>query len=403
MTSSLLFLLATLATLATTLAAPPGIQVWFSGSGGCDTDDPTCLDPPSPGTSTISTLLFNSSSGSLLVKSEFTEFNQPAWITAIPNTAFLLATETSGSSIHSLSYNPKDYTLSHLSSSETGDAPVYISLDLTNQYIFSANYMGGSLSVTPINKYGMLGESVSYKHFGNGPDMDRQEASHVHGVVTQPSSISSTTSIVYAVDLGIDRIVWYEFDASLENPEIYLRNGTGGAFNDYPNYVQTQPGAGPRHIVFTGNYAHVICEMASHIETFEIDEQTGALLYPAVSIQSTLPSNVEEGFSKAAEILTNDDNTIVYVTNRGPAEGSNSIAVFYINPSTGVLTPKQFLSSQGLFPRGAALTENRMIVGGQDSDNIAVFEVMDDGTLNADNILFNLTNIISPVTFATLS
>lgn len=85
--------------------------------------------------------------------------------------------------------------------------------------------------------------------------------------------------------------------------------------------MQTQPGAGPRHIVFTGNYAHVICEMASHIETFEINEQTGALLYPAVSIQSTLPSNVEEGFSKAAEILTNDDNTIVYVTNRGPAEG----------------------------------------------------------------------------------
>lgn len=85
------------------------------------------------------------------------------------------------------------------------------------------------------------------------------------------------------------------------------------------------------------------------------------------------------------------------------AAGSNSIAVFYINPSTGALTPKQFLSSQGLFPRGAALTENRMIVGGQDSDNIAVFEVMDDGTLNADNILFNLTNVISPVTFATLS
>ena len=358
-------------------------NVLFSGSGGCDTDDPTCIDPTT-GTSTISTLLFNVTTGILEVASVYAGFNQPAWLQAIPDTYILLATETTGNTIHSLKFNPIDNSLEEISFSVSGDAPVHLAT--IEGYVVAANYMGGSLSVLPIDPNGSLGDAVEYKHVGSGPDPDRQEAPHVHSVYNYKNRI-------YAVDLGLDSIFWYDFDG-------------GKLVNSTENYVKTVPGSGPRHLAFSTlnnndneTVAHVICEMASHIETFKINPETGGFLHPPIGIVSTLPKNSEPGFSKAAEILV--WGNFVYATNRGPADGSDSIGVYEIDMQTGELQNRQFVSSGGSFPRGAAITNNggELLVGGQDSDNIAVFSINNaDGTLFPAP-LYNLKNITSPVTF----
>ena len=70
---------------------------------------------------------------------------------------------------------------------------------------------------------------------------------------------------------------------------------------------------------------------------------------------------------------------------------------------SGALTAaKTCVSSGGTFPRGVALatgeTQDYLLVGGQDSENIATF-VVEKGS-NQLKLAQNLTGVVTPVTFA---
>jgi 6-phosphogluconolactonase (cycloisomerase 2 family) len=203
--------------------------------------------------------------------------------------------------------------------------------------------------------------------------------------------------VFFVADLGLDQLFSYSFNPLLQT----LSNLTVPA--------ATSPGAGPRHTVVTSLaaaahspdafVAHVLCEMGSTIETFAMDPSTGAL-QGLVSQVSTLPQDTV-GFSKAAEIVALRDD-VIYVSNRGNATGSNSIVVFSADHTTGALSEVQRVDSGGLFPRGIILSPNNdfLIVGGQDSRNVATFAVdATDGTLTQ---VTDFEDIVTPVTFAWL-
>jgi len=58
----------------------------------------------------------------------------------------------------------------------------------------------------------------------------------------------------------------------------------------------------------------------------------------------------------------------------------------------------------GSFPRGAYFaTPNRLIVGGQDSGNVVVFEVDVESGMITEEALFNGDGFGTPVAFATIN
>jgi 6-phosphogluconolactonase len=71
----------------------------------------------------------------------------------------------------------------------------------------------------------------------------------------------------------------------------------------------------------------------------------------------------------------------LYVSNRG----SDSIAVFSIDPANGTLSLVQDVSTQGKIPRDFSLdpTGSFLFAANQNSDNIALFRVNANGSLTA--------------------
>jgi 6-phosphogluconolactonase (cycloisomerase 2 family) len=456
MRPSLLLLLTTCLTLTTS-------KILLAGSGGCDTDDPTCVDDPNDGFPiTVLEYDYDGEGGdvSIEVRGVYNAISQPSWLmkleyptttTSISTTKhIILATETNGDKLYSLQYDSLTSAISEISHVTVGEAPVHIAVATDTRddysYCITANYASGSFSVIPINlSTGMLGSSVSYNHTGSGPSSPRQDSSHVHSVfvLPHPNPEFPQSSIVYVTDLGLDKIVWYVLDGDggdnnndyytpmatnvatnettneTTNPNVILVNGTGGSFSDYSNYAMTKPASGPRHLAFsvfpnpvtqtTTTYVHCICELSSTIETFLIDTSTGGIASPSVSTVSTLPP-LTTGFSKASEIVEKDG--FVYVTNRGidddsTSDGSNtnSIAVYRVEyhddggENVGCsLVIVQYVPTNLSFPRGCVVEGNLFVVGGQDSDDVVVYYIREDGTLE-EKERGRVDGVVSPVTF----
>lgn len=70
-----------------------------------------------------------------------------------------------------------------------GADPCYLSLDHTGQFLFVANYTGGSVAVFPLGADGAVQPAVDSKvHAGPVvPELaDRQEGAHPHAIVLDP-------------------------------------------------------------------------------------------------------------------------------------------------------------------------------------------------------------------------
>ena len=123
-----------------------------------------------------------------------------------------------------------------------------------DDYLFLANYSGGSVAVVKLNEKGIpvsVTDTIIYKG-GEGT------VSHAHMVSFDPSG-----KRVYVTDLGLDRVVIYDFDA------------VNGKLKQIPNGIAELPkGSGPRHFVFSadGSRLYVINELNSTITFFNVNK-----------------------------------------------------------------------------------------------------------------------------------
>jgi 6-phosphogluconolactonase len=89
-----------------------------------------------------------------------------------------------------------------------GDAPCHITISENKKFVLAANYLGGNVSVYPVEKDGKLGASVDLaQHTGSGPNKNRQEAAHAHSITLSPDNHFGIVG-----DLGIDKVMIYQFD-----------------------------------------------------------------------------------------------------------------------------------------------------------------------------------------------
>ncbi len=232
----------------------------------------------------------------------------------------------------------EDLSLRFISEQFTdGGSPCHVICDTDHRFAILSNYGGGFASVFGIGEGFSLTPCVA--RLVQKDQGDPERVSHVHQAIFSPDG-----KYLVITDLGLDRVVFYDFDST---------SGVG----ELKHIVKMPSGSGPRHTVFDtaqgrGDYFYTVCELSSEVAYCRFDE-TGVPVY--LKSQSTLS---EPAFTSGAEksycaaIRMSPDGKIV-ASNRG----ENTLAVFNI-PGGPVTIPRfaYAVPCGGDFPRDFAFT-----------------------------------------------
>ena len=232
---------------------------------------------------------------------------QPSWVALSPGRDFLYSVDENNGTVLAYSVNPTNGILKFINlKSSQGQTPAYIVVDRSGSNVLVANYNapgannGGTVSVYPIQTNGALGTATAL--------VQDPGISHAHCI-----AIDGNNHFVFVVDLGLDQIRCFVFDPA------------AGTLTTNTTLITRAPG-GPRHMAFDPQYkrAYVICQNSSAIIGFNYDSTNGIL--------TPFQTN-SAGGGVSAEIAVHPSGKFLY----GSFRGDNSIVVFTINPTNGVL------------------------------------------------------------------
>jgi 6-phosphogluconolactonase (cycloisomerase 2 family) len=304
----------------------------------------------------------------------------PSWLAIHPRGNFLYAVNeisnfnggTTGSvSAFAIDTTTGDLTFLNVVSSQ-GSGPAHLSVDPLGQFVFVANYGGGSIAVLPILSNGSLGNatdvhvdvgSVGPTHATNAPPgsfaISGHDAPHAHMIQADAAG-----QFVLSTDLGQDRIYSWILDRS-----------TGKLFSNTPAFTAVPPGDGPRHFAFhpNGNWVYSLQEEASTLLFFAYDPASGALTQQ--QMVSTLPNGFV-GTNFTSEVVVSADGDFVYAANRL----HDSIGIFRVN-ALGRLRHVGEAWTRGDYPRSFNIdpTGSYLFSCNQRSDAITSYCIEDGG------------------------
>jgi 6-phosphogluconolactonase len=278
--------------------------------------------------------------------------------------------------------DPATGALTVLNQQPTGGTNgVHLAIDATGTFLVLANYGSGSVAVLPISSDGSLGPRSDLATLTGtlGPHRTQQETSHPHDC-----PFDRTGRVVVVPDKGLDKVFGFRLDTSRGT----LVPGT-------PPAVASRAGAAPRHADFhpTKPYVYVINELDSTIATYQLDSEAAAL--KPLQVITTLPTSYT-GNNTGAEIVVAPTGRFLYGSNRG----HDSIAIFAIDPSTGVLASVGWESTQGKTPRFFGLDGpgTHLYAANQNSDTVVIFRV--DQTSGKLTHTGETIKVASPTTIA---
>ncbi|CAM4215905.1 lactonase family protein [Zobellia roscoffensis] len=259
---------------------------------------------------------------------------------------------TKPGSVSAFEWDNEGVKLSKVSNfSSEGDGACYIELSPDENLLAAANYGSGGIVMYKVDAHGkVIGEPDAKQHVGTGPHKN-QKSAHAHCV-----KFSKAGDFLYAVDLGIDKILAYPI-------------GSDGKLGKEHTALQLDPGDGPRHLIFhpTKNRVFIINELYSSVVSANVDTKTG--IFTRIDKKSTLPEDYN-GNNACADIHLSNDGKFLYASNRG----HNSIATFSVSDE-GQLNLLGTESVQGDWPRNFTLSPDNkfLLVANRKTGNITVF------------------------------
>jgi 6-phosphogluconolactonase len=304
---------------------------------------------------------FDAASGKMAAAELVAETSDPSFVAIHPSGKYLYAVNEAGknSMVSAFALDAHSGKLRLLNQLPAlGEDPCYISFDKTGKYALVANYTSGNVAIFPLLPDGRLGEHTALvtNSGTTGLNKERQEGPHAHWIETTPDN-----RFVLALDLGLDEILIYRFDAS-----------RGTLQPSEPAYVKLAGGTGPRHLAFTPNkkYAYTVDELNSTVTVFSFDAAKGVLT--ALQIITTIPREFT-GRNDTAEITVHASGKFLYASNRG----HDTIALFRIDSATGKLTAAGDFSVEGKEPRNFVIdpTGAYLLTADQLSDKVATFRI----------------------------
>ena len=236
-----------------------------------------------------------------------------------------------------------------------GDNPVYVSVHNSGKWIVAGNYSGGSLAAFRINGDGSLQPySQLIQHTGRSVNLKRQDRPHVHSTVFSPGGEK-----LFVPDLGLDKIMIYDFDPSAGKP----MQPSSQAF------MATDTATGPRHFTFhpQKKFAYLLEEMGGAVDVYRYKKNK---LVKRQHIAAH-PDTATGDFG-SADIHLSPDGKFLYASNRGR---ENNIAIFSVKRN-GRLTYLGLQPALGVRPRNFAIdpSGNYLFVANQVTNNVVVFK-----------------------------
>ena len=261
--------------------------------------------------------------------------DRPAYLCAEGNRLYALLREPfmMQSGIAAFEIQP-DGSLSSLGPIQPTHGAVAAHLLSWNAAMYVVNYLGGTTIRMPDRIVAHNGSSVNPK---------RQESSHPHCLTPTPDG-----KYLCVCDLGTDYIYVYTPDLV----EI--------------SRVAVTPGAGPRHLVFSGDgkFAYGSNEMASTVSVYGYRD--GVMTH--LADHSSLPEDFQ-GENSGAAIRLSGDGKVLYASNRG----HDSVCIWDVDGAG--LKNQRFLMVQGQSPREMVLAGNFLLCGNEHSATITVFDL----------------------------
>jgi 6-phosphogluconolactonase len=272
-------------------------------------------------------------------------------------------------SITSWSVDAATGMLTQIGSVSSGaPGPCFVSVDLTGQAVFAADYAGSAVVSYRVLPDGTLSPPVDLIDFKDrnrfgalGPQHDRQDAAHPHS-----ATISPDNRFVVVNDLGTDRIWIFPFDAAT-------------AKLGEPGFHQLAGGSGPRHVAFhpNGRWLYGIDELANRIDQYlwtATHAESGSqamLVDTGHSVPTVAPGYRGKLPNTAAEVAVSDDGRFLYASNRG----EETLVVFALDPRSGALKLVQRLGCGGNGPRQFSFdaTGRWLFCGNQLSSSVTLF------------------------------
>lgn len=280
---------------------------------------------------------------------------------------FLYAVHGDKSEVSAFAADKTSGKLRFLNRQSTGGTnPVHLAADPNNRFLIIANYATGTVATLPINADGSLAPLAHLASLPGepGPHKTQQGSSHPHHVPFDHSG-----RFVVVPDKGLDKIFLFRFDPS-----------SGNLSPAEPPFVTAREGAGTRHIDFHPNlpYAYVMNELDSTVTAYRFAPERAE--FKPLQIIPTTPVTYT-GNNTGAEIAVAPSGKFVYGSNRG----HDSIAIYAVDQTTGMLTSIGWESTQGKGPRFFTLdpSGNFLYAANENSDTIVTFRVSKEtGKLN---------------------
>ena len=220
----------------------------------------------------------------------------------------------------------------------------HLSVHPSGQWIFTASYGSGHVTVLPVKADGSVGDAVDVQMAGK----------NAHQAV-----VNKNGSYLFVPTLGIDQVQVYHIDAA--NGKLTLMTS-----------VSLAKGAGPRHCALSHDekILYVINEYGNSVTTFRINGQQ----FTDIGTVPTLPADFTAK-NTCAHIVVSPNGKTLYGSNRG----HNSLAIFRISDDGAKLTPVGYETSGGDLktPRNFALTPDGTLalVASQTGDSISILRI----------------------------
>lgn len=307
---------------------------------------------------------FNTETGEANYVSEVDGLSNPSYLNLSRDEKFVYSVgenEADGGLAYALSFDKKNGKLAYLNAQQThGGSPCYINIDPKGQYVITANYTGGNISVFKRMKDGTLLPASQVITFDKKDSKEPQPVSHLHCVAFSPDG-----KYLFADDLGKDKVHKFNLNYPTQRTtsDSFLQAGEPSAFN-------IEKGSGPRHLTFhpNGKYAYLINELSGKVTVFQY--KNGLLKDIQYIASDTTQGAVKKG---SADIHLTPDGKFLYASNRLKADG---IAIFKVNQLNGKLT-KVGYQLTGIHPRNFIITPNGklLLVAARDSNSIQIFKI----------------------------
>ncbi|CVL01362.1 uncharacterized protein FPRN_11637 [Fusarium proliferatum] len=242
---------------------------------------------------------------------------------------------------------------------------------------FSASYTPGVASVYALGDKGAITgtaplQELTTKISQTGPIADRQEASHLHHVIIDP-----TGKYVLTPDLGGDVVRVFTYDKNTLAPIAEVGS------------LSAPRGSGPRHgffrIMANGEtFFFFDGELDQKVYSYSVKYTRTGLSFTKVFEIPSLNASFPPNTAPISEIAMSPDQRFVIVTNReksfanSPQRGSgpsDTLTVFQINED-GTLKPIQAVPSGGYLPRQFSFNKagDRIAVGHQVNQTVVIWK-----------------------------